>query len=127
MAASPTTGTVTSSSIAPSRPSMGARRPPLDGIRVLDLTRLLPGDFATWVLADLGAEVIKIEDTVGGDYMRWMPPMVGSNSAMFWALNRGKRCVRIDLKTEGGKGVFLRLLAGGGRRGAGCWSAGVEG
>jgi crotonobetainyl-CoA:carnitine CoA-transferase CaiB-like acyl-CoA transferase len=91
---------------------MGARRPPLDGIRVLDLTRLLPGDFATWVLADLGADVIKIEDTIGGDYMRWMPPMVGSSSAMFWALNRGKRSVRMDLKNEEGKAVFLRLLEG---------------
>ena len=64
---------------------MGPRRPPLDGIRVLDLTRLLPGDFATWILADLGADVVKIEDTEGGDYMRWMPPMVGESSAMFWA------------------------------------------
>jgi alpha-methylacyl-CoA racemase len=91
---------------------MGARRPPLAGIRVLDLTRLLPGDFATWVLADLGADVIKIEDTTGGDYMRWMPPMAGSSSAMYWALNRGKRCVRLDLKSEAGKGVFLRLLEG---------------
>ena len=91
---------------------MGVRRPPLDGIRVLDLTRLLPGDFATWVLADLGADVVKIEDTIGGDYMRWMPPMVGPSSAMFWALNRGKRCVRIDLKNEQGRNVFLRLLEG---------------
>jgi alpha-methylacyl-CoA racemase len=91
---------------------MGPRRPPLQGIRVLDLTRLLPGDFATWVLADLGADVIKIEDTAGGDYMRWMPPMVGSTSAMFWAINRGKRCMRLDLKSEDGKSVFLRLLEG---------------
>jgi alpha-methylacyl-CoA racemase len=88
------------------------RRPPLDGIRVLDLTRLLPGDFATWVLADLGAEVIKIEDTGGGDYMRWMPPMVGQNSAMFWALNRGKRAITLDLKQAPGREVFLRLLEG---------------
>src|ERR1700694_2596039 len=107
MAASPTTGTVASSPISTSSRSMGPRRPPLDGIRVLDLTRLLPGDFATWILADLGADVIKIEDTVGGDYMRWMPPMVGESSAMFWALNRGKRCVRIDLKNEQGRNVFL--------------------
>lgn len=91
---------------------MSARRPPLDGIRVLDLTRLLPGDFATWILADLGAEVVKIEDTAGGDYMRWMPPMVGESSAMFWALNRGKRCVMLDLKRDEGREVFLRLLEG---------------
>jgi crotonobetainyl-CoA:carnitine CoA-transferase CaiB-like acyl-CoA transferase len=91
---------------------VGDRRPPLDGIRVLDLTRLLPGDFATWVLADLGAEVIKIEDTGGGDYMRWMPPMVGESSAMFWALNRGKRAITLDLKQAPGRDVFLRLLEG---------------
>jgi alpha-methylacyl-CoA racemase len=89
---------------------MGERRPPLDGIRVLDLTRLLPGDFATWVLADLGAEVIKVEDTAGGDYMRWMPPMVGENSAMYWSINRGKRSIKLDLKREEGREVFFRLL-----------------
>ena len=87
-------------------------RPPLQGIRVLDLTRLLPGDFATWVLADLGADVIKIEDTAGGDYMRWMPPMVGESSAMYWSLNRGKRAITLDLKRDQGKEVFLRLLEG---------------
>jgi crotonobetainyl-CoA:carnitine CoA-transferase CaiB-like acyl-CoA transferase len=87
-------------------------RPPLLGIRILDLTRLLPGDFATWVLADLGAEVIKVEDTAGGDYMRWMPPMAGENSAMYRSLNRGKRCIKLDLKQERGRDVFLRLLDG---------------
>ena len=87
-------------------------RPPLRGIRVLDLTRLLPGDFATWVLADLGADVIKVEDTAGGDYMRWMPPMVGENSAMYWSLNRGKRCIKLDLQQEEGREVFFRLLDG---------------
>jgi crotonobetainyl-CoA:carnitine CoA-transferase CaiB-like acyl-CoA transferase len=91
---------------------LGDRRPPLEGIRVLDLTRLLPGDFATWVLADLGAEVTKIEDTGGGDYMRWMPPMAGESSAMYWALNRGKRAIRLDLKQAAGRDVFLRLLEG---------------
>ena len=91
---------------------MGDRRPPLEGIRVLDLTRLLPGDFATWVLADLGAEVTKIEDTGGGDYMRWMPPMAGESSAMYGALNRGKRAIRLDLKQAAGRDVFLRLLEG---------------
>jgi alpha-methylacyl-CoA racemase len=86
------------------------RRPPLDGLRVLDLTRLLPGDFATWILADLGAEVVKVEDTTGGDYMRWMPPMVGANSAMYWSLNRGKRSIKLDLKQDAGRDVFLKLL-----------------
>ncbi|MFY9616375.1 MAG: CaiB/BaiF CoA-transferase family protein [Candidatus Dormiibacterota bacterium] len=86
------------------------RRTPLGGMRVLDLCRLLPGDFATWVLADLGAEVIKVEDTSGGDYMRWTPPMAGHSSAMFWAINRGKRCIKLDLKQDAGKEVLLRLV-----------------
>ena len=86
--------------------------PPLAGIRVVDLTRLLPGDFATWVLADLGADVIKVEDTAGGDYMRWMPPMAGHSSAMYWALNRGKRAIQLDLKQDAGREVLRRLVAG---------------
>ena len=81
-------------------------------MRVLDLCRLLPGDFATWVLADLGAEVIKVEDTGGGDYMRWTPPMAGHSSAMYWAINRGKRAIKLDLKQEAGKEVLLKLVDG---------------
>src|SRR5947209_224022 len=80
-------------------------------MRVVDLTRLLPGDFATWVLADLGAEVIKVEDTGGGDYMRWMPPMAGHSSAMYWAINRGKRAIRLDLKQDTAKEVLRKLVA----------------
>ena len=83
---------------------------PLAGMRVVDLTRLLPGDFATWILADLGAEVVKVEDTAGGDYMRWMPPMAGHSSAMYWALNRGKRAIVLDLKQEEGREVLRRLV-----------------
>jgi alpha-methylacyl-CoA racemase len=79
-------------------------------MRVVDLTRLLPGDFATWVLADLGAEVIKVEDTAGGDYMRWMPPMAGHSSAMYWAINRGKRSIKLDLKQEAAKEVLRKLV-----------------
>ena len=67
---------------------------PLAGIRVLDLSRLLPGPFATLVLADLGAPVDKIEDTGGGDYLRHMPPHVAGESAAFQLLNRGKRSAR---------------------------------
>ena len=55
------------------RPMAGA----LEGVRVLDLTRLLPGGFCTLLLADLGADVLKVEDTDGGDYIRWMPPYYG--------------------------------------------------
>lgn len=85
---------------------------PLDGIRILDLSRLLPGPFCTLMLADLGADVIKVEDTGAGDYIRWMPPLVDEYSALFHALNRNKRAVSIDLKSEAGRDVFLRLVEG---------------
>ena len=87
---------------------------PLAGIRVLDLSRLLPGGFCSLMLADFGAEVLKVEDTQGGDYIRWAPPQVegaepSASSALFLALNRNKRSIRINLKTEAGRGVLLRL------------------
>ena len=90
----------------------------LDGLRVLDLTRLLPGGFCTLLLADMGAEVLKVEDTAGGDYIRWMPPYYGGEeerkagvaSAYFLALNRNKRSLRLNLKRERGREVLLRLV-----------------
>ena len=85
--------------------------PALDDVRVLDLTRLLPGPFCTVLLADFGADVIKVEDTTGGDYMRWMPPLVDEYSAMFHPLNRNKRSLAIDLKNPMGREAFLRLAA----------------
>lgn len=85
---------------------------PLDGIRVLDLTRLLPGPWATVMLADMGAEIIKVEAPGGGDFVRWMPPMVGEMGAAFVTLNRGKRSVVVDLKRPGGSGVLARLAQG---------------
>lgn len=84
----------------------------LEGICVLDLTRLLPGAFATQVLADLGARVDKVEDPGGGDYMRMMPPAVGGMNATFHALNRGKRSLVLDLKKPEGRDALLRLLSG---------------
>jgi alpha-methylacyl-CoA racemase len=88
--------------------------PALEGLRVLDLTRLLPGGFCSLLLADFGADVIKVEDTGMGDYIRWSAPCYDgaedtAKSALFLALNRGKRSIRIDLKTDGGKEVLLRL------------------
>jgi alpha-methylacyl-CoA racemase len=66
--------------------------PALDGLRVLDLTRLLPGGFCTLLLADFGAEVVKVEDTGMGDYIRWSPPHYegadSARSALYLALNR---------------------------------------
>ena len=84
---------------------------PLQGVRVLDLTRLLPGPFATLLLADLGADVIKIEAPVGGDYVRWVPPLGGSMSTSFAALNRDKRSVAIDLKRPEGADALRALAA----------------
>src|ERR671915_1865197 len=87
---------------------------PLAGLRVLDLTRLLPGGFCSLLLADLGAEVIKVEDTAAGDYLRWAEPRYegaepSAAGAMFLALNRGKRSIRVDLKADAGREVLLRL------------------
>jgi alpha-methylacyl-CoA racemase len=83
---------------------------PLAGTRVLDLSRLLPGPFATLVLADLGATVDKIEDTQGGDYLRHMPPQVAGESAAFQLLNRGKRSAVLDLKQPGARDAMKKLL-----------------
>ena len=83
---------------------------PLTGTRVLDLTRLLPGAFCTMLLADMGADVIKIEEPRDGDYMRWTPPLVNGQSALFTALNRNKRSVTLNLKSEVGRDLLLRLV-----------------
>lgn len=83
---------------------------PLDGVRVLDLSRLLPGPCATMVLADLGAHVDKVEDPQGGDYLRFMPPQHTGLNAAFRALNRGKRSLVLDLKKPRGRDTLLRLL-----------------
>jgi crotonobetainyl-CoA:carnitine CoA-transferase CaiB-like acyl-CoA transferase len=88
---------------------------PLEGVRVLDMSRLLPGGFCSLLLADFGAEVTKVEDTAAGDYVRWAPPAFegaedSAKGALFVALNRGKRSVRLDLKTEGGREALLRLV-----------------
>ncbi len=83
---------------------------PLTGIRVLDLTRLLPGAFCTMLLADMGADVVKVEDPDRGDYMRWTPPLVDGQSVLFNALNRNKRSVRLNLKAEAGRDLLLRLV-----------------
>lgn len=83
---------------------------PLAGLKVLDLTRLLPGGYATLLMADLGAEVLKIEEPGRGDYVRWTPPMVGAFSAAHIALNRNKRSMTLNLKVEAGRALFLELL-----------------
>jgi alpha-methylacyl-CoA racemase len=88
---------------------------PLQGIRVLDLSRLLPGGFCSLLLADFGAEVLKVEDTGMGDYIRWSAPFYdgaheSARSALFLALNRNKRSIRLDLKNERGREALLALV-----------------
>ncbi len=96
-----------SSGIAPS--DLEAR--PLAGLRVLDVSRLLPGPFAAMALADLGAKVDKIEDAGAGDYLRFMPPHVSTGmNAVFEMLNRGKRSVVLDLKKEPARAAFRKLI-----------------
>jgi alpha-methylacyl-CoA racemase len=90
-------------------------RLPLEGLKVLDLSRLLPGGFCSLLLADFGAEVLKVEDTGMGDYIRWSPPYYegaeeSSRSALFLALNRNKRSIRLNLKSDEGKKVLLELV-----------------
>ena len=86
-----------------------SRPGPLVGIRILDLTRLLPGPVATLHLADLGAEVIKIEDPQVGDYARTLGTGQGEDSAYFRMINRNKQGLRLDLKKPAGVEVFMRL------------------
>jgi len=83
---------------------------PLEGIRVLDLSRLLPAPFATMILGDLGADVIRIESPVGGDRLRMMPPYLKGLSVHFMTINRNKRSVAVDLKDDRGKEVFFELV-----------------
>jgi alpha-methylacyl-CoA racemase len=88
---------------------------PLEGIKVLDLSRLLPGGFCSLLLADFGADVLKVEDTGMGDYIRWSPPYIdGANdsakSALFLSLNRNKRSIRLNLKSDGGREALLALV-----------------
>ena len=85
------------------------RPAPLQGLRILDLTRLLPGPLATQHLADYGAEVIKVEDTGAGDYARTMGAMAGETSYFYQVVNRNKKSLRLDLKHPEGRALFLRL------------------
>ena len=87
-------------------------RKPLDGVRVLDATRLLPGAYATLLMADLGAEVVKLEDPRGGDPSRAMPPLAGGTSVYFQLLNRNKRSVTIDLRSPEARAVVDALAPG---------------
>src|SRR5579885_1366993 len=101
--ASPRSGSAAAARIEPMRP--------LEGLRVLDFTTLLPGPMATLILAEAGAEVLKIERPGGGDEMRSYVPRLGADSVNFALLNRGKRSLAIDLKAPGGKERLMPLVA----------------
>ncbi len=83
---------------------------PLQGIKVVELARILAGPWAGQVLADLGAEVTKVESPEGDDTRRWGPPFVGDDAAYFHAANRGKRSVVADFGTEEGRALVLDLV-----------------
>jgi len=87
---------------------------PLKGIKILDFTTLLPGPYATQLLADMGAEVIRIESPTRPDLVKFMSPMVGEGknkvSAVHASLNRNKQCIAVDLKSDEAKGIIHRLL-----------------
>jgi crotonobetainyl-CoA:carnitine CoA-transferase CaiB-like acyl-CoA transferase len=86
------------------------RRPSLDGIRVLDLSRVLAGPWCTMILADLGAEVIKIENPKGGDDTRkWGPPYAAGEAAYYLAANRNKQSVAVNIATPEGQAIIRGL------------------
>ena len=89
---------------------------PLDGVKVLDMTRVLAGPFATMILSDLGAEVIKVERPGGGDDTRaWGPPFLegkeGRESAYFLSVNRNKQSICVDMKSKKGNQILQQLAA----------------
>ncbi|AIT80571.1 CoA-transferase [Novosphingobium pentaromativorans US6-1] len=97
---------------APSGDGVELRSPPLAGVRVLDLSRVLAGPWCTQCLADLGAEVLKVESPGDGDETRtWAPPYAGDMSAYFTCANRSKSSLVVDLKTQEGKDTILALAA----------------
>ncbi len=83
---------------------------PLNGIKILDLTRLLPGGYGTLLLADLGADVLKVEDPFIGDYLRWYPPIIGVESAGHHYLNRNKKSITLNLKNDKGREILYKLV-----------------
>ncbi|MBI3636210.1 MAG: CoA transferase, partial [Candidatus Rokubacteria bacterium] len=95
----------------PSRFSKPRVQRPLEGVRVLDLTRVLAGPFGAMMLADMGADVVKIEEPGKGDDTRKWPPFVGGEATYFMAVNRGKRSVTLNLKSPLGVGLLKKLVA----------------
>lgn len=89
---------------------MHERVQPLEGLRVIDLAQNLAGPFCTQILADLGADVVKVEPPGGDPARAWAPPQWGGDGTMFLSVNRGKRSITLDLKQERGRAVLLALV-----------------
>ncbi len=113
MSTDPDAPDATSARAARSTDASADRPAPLAGVRVVAVEQYGAGPFGTLYLADLGADIIKIEDpAVGGDVSRYIPPgRVGTDSLFFESFNRGKRSIALDLKAAGGRAVFERLVA----------------
>ena len=100
-------------------PTTAGATGPLHGIRVVDLSTVLAGPYATMILADLGADVVKVEPPEGDATRGWGPPWVGDEAAgtrtatYYLAVNRNKRSIRLDLSSEAGREVLRRLLRAG--------------
>jgi crotonobetainyl-CoA:carnitine CoA-transferase CaiB-like acyl-CoA transferase len=89
---------------------MGKRKGPLKGIRILDLTQLYPGPLATMMLADLGADVVRLDHPGRLDILHYLPPFIGKESAAYLSLNRSKRSLALDTGKEEGRQVFFDLV-----------------
>src|SRR3977135_2670517 len=95
---------------------------PLTGLKVVDLTHVMAGPTCTLMLADMGAEVIKIEKIPAGDDTRYMvPPRIGDEAASFLMMNRNKKGIALDLKTAGGARRLSRLIGSAGWGGPMVW------
>lgn len=103
-------GPVVDDGVRPARPADPAAARPLEGLRVVDFSRLFAGPLCTMILADLGADVVKVEAPGGDEARHFGPPFLGGEGMNFMALNRGKRSVVIDLKTAEGRARAYRLL-----------------
>src|ERR1700738_1707453 len=84
----------------------------MTGLRVIDLTRVLGGPYCTQILADHGADVIKVEPPAGDEVRDWGPPFHGDDAAYFVGINRNKRSIGLDLASEGGRAVLMKMLEG---------------
>src|SRR6476620_746427 len=92
-------------------PDPGQPTGPLAGLKVLDLTRVLAGPFATMLLGDAGAEVVKVEPPGGDETRQWGPPWAGGESAYYLCINRNKRSIVLDLARPGGLAILRRLAS----------------